>query len=98
MAQGGTSGHRLNPTALIEKVLRRVTARSDAADCRPTRHTSGWKEGAPSCMVQGLLVGFHRATQPSQAPAPSGRSCSPKARTVSNAPLPAMPMKKSAAS
>ncbi|CDS48564.1 hypothetical protein [Polaromonas sp. CG9_12] len=23
-------------------------------------------------MVQGLLVGFHRATQPSQAPAPSG--------------------------
>jgi hypothetical protein len=58
MAQGGTSGHRLNPTALIEKVLRRVTARSDAANCRPTRHTSGWKEGAPSCMVQGLLVGF----------------------------------------
>lgn len=58
MAQGGTSGHRLNPTALIEKVLRRVAARSDAANCRPTRHTSGWKEGAPSCMVQGLLVGF----------------------------------------
>ena len=58
MAQGGTSGHRLNPTALIKKVLRRVTARSDAANCRPTRHTSGWKEGAPSCMVQGLLVGF----------------------------------------
>jgi hypothetical protein len=58
MAQGGTSGHRLNPTALIEKVLRRVKARSDAANCRPTRHTSGWKEGAPSCMVQGLLVGF----------------------------------------
>ena len=58
MAQGGTSGHRLNPTALIEKVLRRVTARSDAANCRPTRQTSGWKEGAPSCMVQGLLVGF----------------------------------------
>lgn len=58
MGQSGTSGHRLNPTALIEKVLCRVTERSDAANCRPTRHTSGWKEGAPFCMVQGLLVGF----------------------------------------
>jgi hypothetical protein len=45
-----------------------------------------------------LACRFPRATLPSQARAPSGRSCSPKARTVSNAPLPAMPIKKFAAS